>query len=143
MQSSLSYKHPHALASRRPRSTNQLKELARASTPISRLLLSALALAAARTWINSSKSSDTAGGEGLVVLGYWAWKIWSDIRGRMKVKKGKRKDLGLRLALTTVRSPLHSGEQLLIMKGPLWNAQVLSLQSISFVVTVGTSGPVR
>ena len=36
------------------------------------------------------------------MLGYWTWKIWSDLRGRFKVKKGKRKDLGWKISMQTV-----------------------------------------
>jgi len=82
---------PSTPTTRRVQSVASLHDIAR-TTPTSGLLLAALAATAARTWIRSSASPETGGGEGWLVASYWAWRLSSDVRRRWKGKKGRRKE---------------------------------------------------
>ena len=60
------------------------------TTPISRLLLGAFALTACRTWVLDSPGR---GGDGLLVIAFWGWKISGAVRRAMRrQRKGKEKE---------------------------------------------------
>ena len=93
MQANIDRGHRFAqsTASHRSRSSSTFRDIP-ARNPTSRLLFSALAVAAGRTCIDNSRRDGTGGGEGWLVIGYWTWRLGREVRNRWRVRKGKRKE---------------------------------------------------